>query len=344
LVLFAIAVRAAHPAAIRAELGRLRLAAGLLLIPYALGTTFGALPWGVLLPNQIRPRPVALVASRFVASSANALLPLFGLAGEPARLLWLEPAARPEGVAAIVLDRALYNCSNGILLSLGAVAAYLGTRLPVSWSLAALSAGIITLATTLALLFAVVRFGIGSRVHSLLVRALGSAYTDADAGGRVDMALLALLRGGFPRLTRCLLLHVAGRALILLEVFVALRLLGAHATAADAAALAVVPIALSLVFSSVPSQLGVQEGGQALVAAALGFGAALGVTLVLLQRFRQLVFAAGMPLLLRVARPQRPSPSGASLSRRRSGLGLVLCGEKPHAHHEDEAEPDEQRH
>src|SRR5262245_30582521 len=116
LLLFALALYKAGPAKVGAELLRLRGDTLWLLLPYALGPTLGALPWAVLLPPLVRPRATGVVAGRFVASSANALLPFFGLAGEPARLLWLEVDARPAGLAAIVVDRVLYNCSNGLLL------------------------------------------------------------------------------------------------------------------------------------------------------------------------------------------------------------------------------------
>ena len=66
-------------------------------------------------------------------------------------------------------------------------------------------------------------------------------------------------------------------------------------------------LGLSLVFSSVPSQIGVQEGGQAVIASALGLSPTLGVTLVLLQRFRQVAFASVVPLLLRGARTTPPN-------------------------------------
>ncbi|HEY3494277.1 MAG TPA: hypothetical protein VGK73_06310, partial [Polyangiaceae bacterium] len=71
----------------------------------------------------------------------------------------------------------------------------------------------------------------------------------------------------------------------------------------QALVLAVVPIALSFFFSSVPGLIGVQEGAQTLVASALGLAPAAVLALVLLQRFRQLVFAALMPVLLGLARP-----------------------------------------
>src|SRR6185369_11932183 len=116
-------------AAIGAELSRVGARAGFLLIPYLVGTSLGALPWAGLLPREARPTARGLLAGRFVASSANAFLPFFGLAGEPARLFWLRRERRAEGLAAIVLDRVLYNTSNGLLLFGGSVVAVAATRL-----------------------------------------------------------------------------------------------------------------------------------------------------------------------------------------------------------------------
>lgn len=280
-----------------------------LLVPYAIGTAIGALPWAWALEPSARPGIAGVVAGRFVASSANALLPFFGLAGEPARLLWLKPEARPQGLAAIVVDRVLYNSSNGFLLLGGAGVAWGATSLPAALSLGAALAALATLAVTLMLLWAAVRGGVGARLQALLRRMLGDAYADVEFGRRVDGELLAMLRRGPGRLAGGTLTHMLGRSVILFEAYVGLKLMGVPFDVPDAIVLAVVPIGLSLFFSSVPSQIGVQEGGQALVAAALGMSPSVGVTLVLLQRFRQLVFAGAAPLLFNVARSRDPAAS-----------------------------------
>jgi hypothetical protein len=305
LSLFVVAIARAGVSEIRAQLLHVGPRAFWLLLPYAFGTAIGALPWAALLPRVLRPRPLGVVVGRFVASSANALLPLFGLAGEPTRLLWLRPQARARGLAAIVIDRVLYNCSNGCLLLVGAAVALEATRLPTAVALGATAAALATVIITLALLLGAVRFGVGRRVQALLRRVLGKVYTPDAFGAEVDAALLVTLREQRFHLVVGVVTHMLGRATILGEVFVALRLLGVASSPADAVVLAVVPIGLSLFFSSIPSQLGVQEGGQALVAAALGMSPSVGVTLVLLQRFRQLVFAAFAPLLLEVGRSRR---------------------------------------
>jgi len=295
---------------IGAQLARVGARAGWLLVPYAIGTAIGAVPWASLLAPDFRPRLLGVVAGRFVASSANALLPFFGLAGEPARLLWLAPEARPQGLAAVVVDRVLYNASNGFLLLFGALVAFVATPIPVAISLGAGAAAIATLAVTALLLWGAVRSGVGERLQRLLRRMLGSAYAEAEFGRRVDVELLAIVRRGSGRLALGVLTHMLGRSVILCEAYVGLRLVGVPFEATDAIVLAVVPIGLSLFFSSVPSQIGVQEGGQALVAGALGMSPSVGVTLVLLQRFRQLVFAFAAPLLLNVARSrERAAPA-----------------------------------
>lgn len=310
LGLFVLAVSRAGVAAIGAQLLRVGPRVVWLLLPYAFGTAIGALPWATLLPPALRPRLLGVVSGRFVASSANALLPFFGLAGEPTRLLWLQPNARARGLAAIVVDRVLYNCSNGCLLLAGAAVAFAATPLPLALSLGAAGAALATLAVTGALMWGAIRSGVGRRVQSLLRRMLGNLYTADTFGAEVDAELLGLVRERPSRLALGVATHMLGRSVILLEVYLALRLLGVAFSPADAVVLAVVPIGLSLFFSSVPSQVGVQEGGQALVAAALGMSPSVGVTLVLLQRFRQLVFAALAPLLLEVGRATPSEPHG----------------------------------
>lgn len=283
----------------------------LLLVPYAAGTAIGAVPWGLLLPEQIRPSTIALLESRFAASSANSLLPFFGVAGEPSRLLWLPEGSRPAGVAAIVIDRVLYNSANGFLLIVGTLTAYFYTPLPGSLLSGALAIALSTLGVTVLALWLVPRFGIGRRVQGLLRWLVGASYADRDFGSRVDAALLTIVRGPSRPLALGAAIHVVGRAVIAAEFWVGLRALDAPAGVVEALVLAVVPIALSFFFSSIPSQLGVQEGAQTFMATALGMDPALVLSLVLLQRFRQIAFAALLPALVAMARPARKLQRGA---------------------------------
>lgn len=296
--------------AIADELRRLGPHSLLMLVPYTLGTALAAFPFAWLLRGQVSLSASATVASRFAASGANALLPFLGFAGEPCRLLWLPSRAHPSGLAAIVIDRLLYNFAGGLLLLVGAAVA-LTTRLSLTVTLmAALIAVFIMLFTVLATL-AALRWGIGAGVHGLIGRFLGGAYGERALGVQVDTAMRALLRRPKALLVRGLSVHVLARVVLGIEVYVALWSLRAPTTVGDAVVLATVPVVTSLFASAIPSQIGVQEGAQALACAALGFDPALGLALVLLQRLRQLAFVPLTPVLIAAARSRSADPPAA---------------------------------
>jgi hypothetical protein len=301
LVLIAVFVARIGVGAIAAELRRLGPESLLILVPYALGTALAGLPWAWLLSKRIRPRTSGVIASRFAASGANALLPLFGFAGEPSRLLWLPRSAHPAGLAAIVVDRLLYNATGGLLLLVGAAVA-LTTRLPRVVSAGAALIAVFIVGFTFVIFHVISRWGIGGGVQRILHRYLGISSRDRELGAKVDDCIRTLLGKSRSEMFAGVLVHAAARVVLSVEVYVALWSLHAPTGIRDAIVLSTVPVATSLVASSIPSQIGVQEGAQALVCAALGFDPAMGLVLVLLQRLRQLAFVPLTPLLIAAAR------------------------------------------
>jgi uncharacterized protein (TIRG00374 family) len=284
-----------------------------ILVPYAAGTALSALPWAWLLPPWQRPGWGRTVAGRFAASGANALLPFFGLAGEPCRLLWLDRAARAEGLAAIVIDRLIYNAAGGLLLLLAAIAAW---RTPLSLQLIGAGAGaaLLIIGLSAITLHAITRWRIGQGVQRVLRRILGSAARESALGQQVDEALRGMARQRSRALLPGQLLHCVARAVMCLEVYLVLRSLHAPATLVHVLVLSSVPIATSVFASAIPSQIGVQEGAQALVCGALGLDPALGLVLVLLQRARQLAFVPLTLILLAAARSSEARSSAATPS------------------------------
>jgi len=107
-----------------------------------------------------------------------------------------------------------------------------------------------------------------------------------------------LLGGSKGRLAAGLALHVVSRALFAFEIYAGLRALGLPAGWRETTIFAAVPVALSVIGTFIPGQLGVQEATQALVAASLGIGPSAGLALALLQRARQLVFVPLSGLLV----------------------------------------------
>jgi hypothetical protein len=240
------------------------------------------------------------VTGRFAASGLSAVLPFFGL-GEAGRLLWMRRPARPSGTAAIVVDRLLYLVA-GALFLMGAAGAATSLRsLPPGLATGAAIVALSIVVGVAGVIFMAARGQLG-RAWGALSRRFSARRVPAEmehARGRPwEAALRALLAGPRGPLVASLSVHVLARLLFALEIYAGLRLLGLPAGWRQTLVFAAVPIALSVVGTFVPGQIGIQETVQALVAAALGIGPAAGVTLVLLQRARQLLFVPLSALLI----------------------------------------------
>jgi hypothetical protein len=135
-------------------------------------------------------------------------------------------------------------------------------------------------------------------------------------GAEIDGALKRLFSAP-GELSLTLAVHLVARALAALEIAAALYALGVTPSVPQLLVLAAVPVALALVGAMLPSQIGLQEGAQAAVAAAVGLGPTVGLTMVLLQRVRQLLFVPVTAVLLAVRpRPHSDTSPGPSVSPR----------------------------
>jgi hypothetical protein len=292
---------------------------------YTAGIAVMSLPWHVLLPAEARPSVLATAASRFAASGLNSLGPLLAV-GELTRLLWIKRAHWPEGLAAIAVDRLIFLAASSLSLGAGAVAALLVADVPRALAIAAaaVAVAIVALAITLAVLAR--RFSPATAVGRLvaavgaLIRRMRGLAEAPDLAGaeRTDAALHALLTGPRRPLLVAFALHAVGRVFVTAEFYAACRVLGIDASLGDVLVLAAVPLALSLVAGVVPSQVGIQEGAQGAVGAALGLGPDAGMLVVLLQRARQLVCLPIAALLLAV-RPRADSSHATPTTESKPG-------------------------
>lgn len=290
-----------------------------LLAAYAAGTILAGLPWRQLMPRETRPSIAGAVLSRFCAAGLNAVLPLLSL-GEVSRLRWLPRSAWGEGIAAMVVDRLLFMLASAVNLAVGAIAVALLPSLPARFAAVAAATAILVVAIVAALVWIALTRAPAARLRRTIERLRGQAArldtsgaAPATTPSHVDEALSRLLRGNRSRLVTAAAVHVAGRALLAVEIYAGLRALGHAVGPLEVAALSAVPVALSTLGAVVPSQIGLQEGAQGAVTAALGLGATAGLLLVLLQRARQAVFVPLAALLLSVGpgRFRRPNASPA---------------------------------
>lgn len=281
-----------------------------ILVLHGAAIAIAAMPWYVLLPRDTRPTVGGAIASRFMASGANAVLPLFGLAGEVVRLLWLRKGERAPGVAAIVVDRLMHGAAGATLLAAGLVGLLHVPALPVEYTRAA-TIGIVALLAVIAVgVVLASRFRMAERIHRLVRRLRKRVDHESQFGEDCDEHIMTMLRVRSRGPWVAWLLHTLSRAVIGAELYVGFWLLGVSLSWDEALVFAALPVILALAGAVVPSQLGVHEGAQAIVAASFGISPATAVAVVLLMRLRQLAGAAviGLVLLLRRG-PVLPAPA-----------------------------------
>jgi hypothetical protein len=142
-----------------------------------------------------------------------------------------------------------------------------------------------------------------------LLRPLIGARRAASASSAVasmESHFLGILYGNRRRLAEALIVQFAGHALLVVEIVVLFRALGYQSRAADPWIVEGGVKFINAAFVFVPGQLGAAEGANAIIVAALGYPATVGVTLSLLRRLRAYIVAApGLALTT-------PPPGGAS--------------------------------
>ncbi len=316
----ALAIQRTGVGALRAELTHVGCKIIWLFLAYAAGTAVAAIPWRLLLPPANRPSWGATLVGRFAASGINVLFPFLGV-GEGARLIWLRPAGRPAGVAALVVDRLLFSLAGAVVLGAAVVAALRLPELPRAYFVGgALSAlAMVLVAVVIAVVATrgrLVDGPLGRLVQWIRRRTLrGTTPPDDQALGAIaaaDEALQTMLSGDKSPLAVGLGLHIAARVLLAGEIYAGLWALGADTTMVETLIFAAVPIALSVVGVVVPGQIGLQETVQMLVSHALGVSPTIGLALVLLQRARQLVFITLSLTLVALGRTQRQASRHAT--------------------------------
>ncbi len=291
LAIMIVLVARLGPTQIVDELQHVGANAAWLLVVYVAGTAIGALPYLVLFPPHERPTVRSALLGRFAASGINVILPLFGMGGEPTRLLWLPTSERTRGIAVIIVDRLTYAAASALFLLGGVLAAVQLSDLPSSYVIGGLVGAGALLAIAFAAIYVASRHGIGHRLHRLIVRIRKrSAPAGTGTGAAIDREIEAIVLRRRPLLA-AVLIGLLARSVLGLEIVVAYAICGAPLSAAEACTVAAVPVLLTFVGAVVPGQLGLQEGSQALIARTMGIDPSTAVAAVLLTRVRQLVTA-----------------------------------------------------
>ncbi|HEY5927764.1 MAG TPA: lysylphosphatidylglycerol synthase transmembrane domain-containing protein [Kofleriaceae bacterium] len=286
-----------------------------ILVLHAVGIAIAALPWHVLLPPAARPTIAQSIASRFVAAGANAVTPVVAFAGDLVRLFWLpHKADRPHGVAAIVVDRLTYGAANAVFVLAGAIALVHLANLPPEYTrMTLIGVAVIVILVGIAALL-VSRFRLVGRMHHLISR-LRKKERDHQFGDDVDTSVETMLRRKPGPLALAFLFNLLFRIAVSAQIVIAFYLLGVSLAWDQALVFCALPIVMALAGFLVPSQVGVQEGAQALLAESLGIPSTTAVAVVLLLRIRSLIGGAVVALLIATKKSSLTQAAHADAAR-----------------------------
>jgi uncharacterized membrane protein YbhN (UPF0104 family) len=281
----------------------------LLCIPlFFVWNELATLAWRALLSASGVTVPALrrLVRLRIEAQAVNQLVPAAGLAGEGMRAV---RAGRPGELAAASFATLLDNVAgtiSGLVFSAGALGLHFfqsraGARSEVKTLLLTTSAALVLLVLAVALPFQlghklVPRLSPGGRARRLL-----SPFADRRLSIRRAMRDAVGLR-------------FCERILSCAEVYVFFVALGAPVSIADAALITAVFIVVSFTVFFLPGQLGAAEAAVAMTSAVIGVPAALGLSVALLRRARQLAVCV-TGLVSMVMTKQDPVPLRTPLEK-----------------------------
>ncbi len=161
---------------------------------------------------------------------------------------------------------------------------------------------------------AVARIGLIVPVVRLVSRSLrrpGWIERAAQQLDPVERFLVSFMHDRPGRLIEVLGLEVFGHVLLAAEIWVVMGAIGPAASWTDALIMEGAIKLIAAVFFFVPGQLGAAEGVYVLLAEALKFGAAAGLTLALIRRVRALLIAT-LGLAVLTASPKASSPGPGS--------------------------------
>jgi hypothetical protein len=296
LALFAYAVRRAGVAEILDGIRRVGWGLTVILAFAGLRFLIRAECWRWCLPPGIS-FPLARAAAAFLAGDAvGNVTPLGLLASEPTKiLLTRHQLATREAVSSLAIENLVYAASVIAMVGVGLVVVAATVPLPRVW-LMTIVAALMALSTGTLVVFRAMRGTWDPR------RGTRPRWRERLAGVREEVLRFS---GGYPRrLWRVFALDLAFHALAVFEVFLTLRwVLGDRSpTLVQAVAFEALNRVITVAFQFVPLRVGVDEASAGALAPLLAINPAAGVTLAVVRKVRNLIWAA-IGLILVAAHP-----------------------------------------
>jgi len=286
LTLVAFLVWHNDPAALLASIRQLswRLLV-VLVFPFALVNALDTLGWHFAFRRN--PVPFAtLFSARLAGEAFNLTTPTASVGGEAVKA-WLvrNHVGFAEGFSSVIVAKTTITIGQGLLLLLGLPCAWwlLPHDSPVLHAMGWLLLAEVVAVTGLVLAQVSGLMGGGGRALSRF------GFLSRLAGGlaRVDSSLVEFYRREPVRLMLSIFFHFLGWLGGALEVWVILDLLGLPVTLMTAVLIESFATAVRFASFLVPASIGVAEGGNVAIFAALGLGGPAGLSFSLVRRLRE---------------------------------------------------------
>jgi hypothetical protein len=239
---------------------------------------------------------------RFAAEAVEMLTFTGPFLAEPAKgFMFIKRGVAPAQAAGVIAFEYLIYLLVASLMALVGLLALLqrgafpggvhGAIVALVCGLAAFAGGVVWAAIT--------GIGLLTPLTRLLRPVLGARRMAAavDNVASMEAHLLDILHGSPPRFLEAVAAQAIGHALLAVEIFVLFRALGFAVRATDPLIVEGGVKFINTVFVFIPGQFGAAEGTNAVIVKALGYPAAVGVTLSLMRRVRAYL-VAGIGLLV----------------------------------------------
>lgn len=261
--------------------------------------TLSGLAWGSIFPPGTRPSLQRLCVASWISVSVNWLLPVAQIGGEVAKATWLARRVEPAVVmaATAIVDKLLQTAGQALVALIGiALLLILADDNGLVPGALAFAAALMAL---IPLFLYAQRHGVLLRLATSAERVFlrraepGGALADRAAGLDNALARTCAAPG---RLILHLVIRLASRLVIAVEVWLTLKLMGYPIGIAEALMIECLAQTIRSAAFAVPGAYGVQEGGFILLGALIGVPAEVALSASLAKRLRELLI--GLPGLL----------------------------------------------
>jgi glycosyltransferase 2 family protein len=308
LLLFAYFVRRAGVAEITAGIKRLGAGFVLILAISSIRHIVRSLAWTKCFEEPYRLRFRDALAGRLMGDALGNIIPFISMAvAEPSKAVFVRHRVPlMAGLSAIALENIFYSLSVVLFIFSGTVALMLSFPLPTPLRYASIGALVVT-ASFLPILYLIIykQWRFLSGTFSALKKVAATRSWAERTIPRAQM-LEDRIYGFYVRNRRLFLpifglelcFHLAG----VLEIYTTLSFISniVAPTLLAAFILESVNRIINVVFKFVPFRLGVDEGGSGMVSAILGLTKAVGVTLAIIRKSRDMFWTAiGVALMVR---------------------------------------------